>query len=355
MKILIDIGHPAHVHLFKNFAWTMQGKGHNVFFTSREKDVAVQLLKEYGLKFVSFGKNYNNSIQKIYGLIKFTLQLFKYSVKIEPDIFLSHGSIYASIVSKLCGKPHISLENNGNWEQIKLYLPFTDVVLTPWNLEENLGKKQIRLKTFHEMAYLRPKYFIPIKNKINALGLKNGDEYCIIRLVSWNASHDIGQTGISDFLLNEIIELIENKYRVFISSEREVPNCFKKYLIEIDSIDIHHVLSYASLCISEGATVASEAGLLGTPTLYINTLKRSYNLDQETFGTVFNCNHPSLTLNKLKYILSINNLKDKTNKGRKLLIKSRIDLTAFLVWFIENYPESKKIMRENPDYQLRFK
>jgi hypothetical protein len=32
-----------------------------------------------------------------------------------------------------------------------------------------------------------------------------------------------------------------------------------------------------------------------------------------------------------------------------------IDPTAFLTWFIEKYPESSKIMKENPDYQFNFK
>ena len=44
MRILIDIGHPAHVHLFKNFAWQMQEKGHKVLFTCREKEFEIDLL-----------------------------------------------------------------------------------------------------------------------------------------------------------------------------------------------------------------------------------------------------------------------------------------------------------------------
>jgi hypothetical protein len=35
--------------------------------------------------------------------------------------------------------------------------------------------------------------------------------------------------------------------------------------------------------------------------------------------------------------------------------KEKIDVTAFMVWFIENYPESVKVIKENPDYQHRFK
>ena len=119
------------------------------------------MLDKYGMQYVSFGKNYLSVRKKIFGLMKFTILLLKLSLKINPDMYISHGSFYAAIVSKIRGKPHISLENNGNWEQIRIYLPFTDVVITPMSLKENLGKKQIRVKTFHEMAYLRPKYFSP--------------------------------------------------------------------------------------------------------------------------------------------------------------------------------------------------
>ena len=37
------------------------------------------------------------------------------------------------------------------------------------------------------------------------------------------------------------------------------------------------------------------------------------------------------------------------------LLKDKIDLTAFMVWFIENFPESFKEFKENPEIQWRFK
>jgi hypothetical protein len=40
---------------------------------------------------------------------------------------------------------------------------------------------------------------------------------------------------------------------------------------------------------------------------------------------------------------------------RSKMLSEKIDGTAFLVWFVENYPKSEKIMRENPDYQYNFK
>lgn len=355
MRILFDIGHPAHVHLFKNLAWQLEKHGHQVFFTTREKDVTTTLLKAYDIKYISFGKNYSKAWKKPIGLVKFTFLLLKYSIKIKPDIYVSHGSFYAAFISKIMKKPHVSLENNGNWEQIHLYLPFTDVVFTPWNLEQDLGKKQVRLKTFHEMAYLRPEYFTPDKHKIEKLEIRGNEKYCIIRLVSWGASHDLGQSGINKSILGDIIKIIKKDYRIFISAEGNIPEEYKKYLIKIDPVDIHHVLYYASLCISEGATMASEAGVLGTPALYVNTLKRSYNQDQEAFGTVFNCNYPSQAIDMLTALLLTDKLDEIMQKRKKELLRSRIDLTQFLLWFIEDYPNSLELMFNNPDYQLKFR
>jgi hypothetical protein len=37
------------------------------------------------------------------------------------------------------------------------------------------------------------------------------------------------------------------------------------------------------------------------------------------------------------------------------MLDDKIDVTAFMVWFIQDYPGSVTIMRENPEYQERFK
>ena len=41
MKILIDIGHPAHVHLFKNLIGNLRKDGHEVIITARDKEIAL--------------------------------------------------------------------------------------------------------------------------------------------------------------------------------------------------------------------------------------------------------------------------------------------------------------------------
>ena len=94
MNILIDIGHLAHVHLFRNFAHIMIGKGHKVLFTCRDKEFEIALLRINDFEYHSFGRKYKSTIGKAFGLLKFDLKEFIVGLKFKPDIMLSHGSPY---------------------------------------------------------------------------------------------------------------------------------------------------------------------------------------------------------------------------------------------------------------------
>ena len=350
MKIFIDIGHPAHVHLFKNFAWEMIKKGHEILFTARDKEYEIYLLKKYDFNYDSFGKHYPSKIGKILGLIKFNILLLIQSIKFKPDVFLSHGSIYAAHVSFLMRKPHIALEDSGNMEQIRLYRPFTEVILTPNVLQEELGNKQVRYKGYHELSYLLPNYFKPDKSIFNALGIKSEEEYCVFRFVSWKATHDKDQSGFKLKDKFKLVELLSKKLRVFISSEGGLPVKLREYQINISPERMHDALAFATLFIGEGATMASEAGVLGTPSIYVNTLVRQYNEDQEKYGLVFNFRSGEGVLKKALELLNTPDLKRIHQERRKKMLADKIDVTAFMVWFVENYPESVQIMKKNPRY-----
>ena len=356
MNILIDIGHPGHVHLFRPFAQKMIEKGNKVLFTCREKEFEIELLKAAGFEYFSFGKKYNSLPGKIFGLLKFDIKEYIRGLKFKPDILMSHGSMYAAHAAFLLRKPHISMEDSGNWEQIKLYLPFTKYVLTPSVLFENLGKKQIRYEGYHELAYLHPSLFTPSKDIYKFLDISDDEKYAIIRFVSWNATHDRGQGGLSyEEKKNLVGVLRDSGMKIFITSEQKLPDEFMKYKILIPPEKMHDALAFADIFIGEGATMASEAGVLGTPSFYINSLRRAYNEDQEKYGLVFNFQNGKGVIEKISEILNIPDYKNEWQKRRKKLLADKINVTAFLIWFIENYPESAKIIKENPDYQYRFK
>ena len=361
MRVLIDIGHPAHVHLFKNFSWEMIEKGHDVFFTCRDKEFEIYLLTKYGFKYKSFGKKYVSKVGKVWGLIEFDVKEFLAGLKFRPDIFLSHGSIYAAHAAFLLRKPNIALEDTFNFEQLRLSIPFSDVILTAdYDHPLTSNKKNISYAGYHELAYLHPNRFEPDKKVLNELGVNENEKYVIIRFVAWQASHDYGHQGIS--FENKLWAVKEfKKYaRVFISSEGKLPDELKQYKIPIPAEKMHDAIAFASLVVGESFTLLSEAAVLGTPAIlmhdthcyYLQEQQRRYNL---SFNYSESAEDQITAINKAIEILRIKDIKQEWHKRKESLLRDKIDVTTFLVWFVENYPESFKVMKKNPNYQLHFK
>ena len=356
MKILIDIGHPAHVHYFRNFIKIMESKGHNFLVIARDKEVTFSLLNAYNISFFSRGKGGKGLIGKSKYLIKGDFIIYRAAKEFNPDIFLSFASPYAAQVSKLLRKPHISFTDTEHALMGHLaFFPFTDTVLTPQTFLKNLGVKHIKFNSFMELCYLHPKYFNPNIKILSEIGTSKDEKFIIIRFVSWEASHDFGKPRMNnEFKINLINKLI--KYcKVFISAEGKLPNELEKYRLNIAPGKIHDLLFYASLYIGEGATTASECAVLGTPSIYVNILDAGTLQEQKGLGLLYSFRDISGVLEKASELMNTPHLRELWQTRRKKMLSEKIDVTAFMVWFIENYPESIKVMRENPDYQDNFR
>tara|TARA_B100001250_G_scaffold411564_1_gene440531 strand:- start:1637 stop:2665 length:1029 start_codon:yes stop_codon:yes gene_type:complete len=340
MRILIDIGHPAHVHLFRNFIKVMEKKGNKILVTIREKENVEELLNYYKIHYISLGKNKKTMLEKIGTLYSYSKKLYYIARDFNPNIFLSHGSMYAAHVSRLLGKSHISMEDTEHSsEQINLYKPFTDVILTSNSFTKNLGQKQIRYNGYHELAYLHPNYFKSDSSILDFLGIQKDEKFVIIRFISWSASHDFGHTGLSLEMKRKIVRELSKYARIVITSEDPLPRDLEKYRSTIPPERMHDALYYASLYAGEGATMASEAACLGTPFVtFVSSHKIGYLIEQEEkYKLGFSCS-------ELKDIIStsINILDGSINPNiwverRRSMINSKIDVTKFLVSKVENW------------------
>lgn len=365
MRIIIDVCHPSHVHLFKNFTWIMEKNGcHNILFTAREKEVTCDLLEHYKFNYISFGKPLRNIKGKLLGMAKFDYQLIKAAKQFKPDMFLSMASIYASHASFFLKKPHIAFEDSEPvFEHQLLYRPFTDAILTPQRFKKNFGHKQVRYNGFNEMAYLHPRYYKPDSSVFFTLDLNKNEKYALLRFVAFKASHDIGIKGFSYENKIRAVKELQKYGKVYISSEDKLPKELEKYQIKIPPSQLHDALFYASLYLGDSQTMATEAALLGTPVIRCNTwayspremsnfieLERHYKLLVN-----LNIKEQYKAIDKAIKFFKDANLKKEWQKRRQKLFEEKIDVTAFLVWFMTNYPESFKIIKNNPNYQLKFK
>ena len=252
MKVLIDIGHPGHVHLFKNLAHILMKKGHSVLFTVREKEHEVDLLKSEDLPFKCIGKHFSSRAGKAWGLIYYNLKIFLISCRFKPDMYLSHGSVYTLLSVLLLRKPNFALEDSGNHEQVRLYLPFTRAVITSTSFPYRYGSNQVFYNGYHELAYLHPNYFSPDPSVLKELGLNDQDRYFILRFVAWKASHDRNNSGLTSEQKNAIVELLSPRGRVYISSESVLPRELEGYRFPLRPDRIHHALAFATLFVGEG-------------------------------------------------------------------------------------------------------
>ena len=162
MKIVVDIGHPAQVHFFRNFVKAVRAKGHKVLITSTDKDVALKLLDEYNLEHIALGSTGDNFIKKIISIPVLDFKLYRAVRNFKPDLFVGSSSIRSAHISKWMRKPCLMfVDTEATIKEHILYLPFIDYVCTPALFRRDLGKKQIRYEGYHELAYLHPHYFKP--------------------------------------------------------------------------------------------------------------------------------------------------------------------------------------------------
>ena len=356
MKILIDIGHPAHVHYFRNFIKIVEKHGHLVLIISRNKEIEQKLLRSYCIAYVDRGKGANGFWGKFKYFFKAVYILYKKAKNFKPDILLSFGSPYLSFVSKIINKPHIMFNDTEHAKLSHLLSdPFSKEIITPACYNKSLGGKQIRIKSFMELCYLHEKYFKPDSSILKLLGVKKDERYIILRFVSWNASHDVGQAGFNVKTKYELVKELSKFAKIFISSEEIIQENFKKYQIKIPPEKMHDALAFATLFIGEGATMASECTMLGIPAIYVNSLSAGTLEEQVRLGLLFSFRNSKGVLDKIRELLMDDDYKRKLHSKHIKMIKDQIDPTAFMVWFVENYPQSAKIMKENPEYQNRFK
>lgn len=356
MRILIDIGHPAHIHYFKNCVKLLSTKGYEFLFVVRERDSTIELIETLHFRYVSRGKGGKGLLKKMLMIPYIDWKLWNISRKFNPDLFLSFSSFYAAHVAWLMRKPHIAFDDteHAKFEHI-LCRPFTDVTLSPACYCAPLGKNQMLFNSYMELCYLHPKYFTPNQGIKKILGINTNEKYCVLRLISWDANHDVGQHGLSLEDKFNLIKTLEKYCRVFISSEEPLSEELRKYKLNIYPSQLHDILYYANLYIGEGSTTASESALLGTPAIYVNPLRVGYINDEEKYGLVYQLSDIEKIISTAKEIIINPMSNQKYEDRRQKLLNEKIDPTAFMVWFIENYPESKKIMKENPDYQYNFK
>ena len=353
MRIVVDVNHPAQVHFFKNFTWEMQRRGHEVLTIASKKDLTHYLLSKYGFDSCFLGSYGDSIIKKIINVPIIDLKMYQSVKHFEPDLFLGFGSIRAAHVAKMMGKPCINFDDD---EYSYPYYHFLADAICGFSGFKIAGPKVIKINGFKELAYLHPNHFKPNPAILETSGISPGEKFALVRFVSWNAFHDVGKKGFDAPSRINLIKELSEYSTVFISSEAPLPDELERYRLPIPPENIHDLLQYSTLLVSDSQTMTTEAAVLGTAAVRSNSFVGKNDMGnfielEKNYNLIFNCESEETALNVAVRILNMPDAKGKWAKKREKLLNDKIDVTAFMVWFIENYPRSITKMKEHPEAQ----
>ncbi len=346
LKILVKIGHPAHVHFLKNFILKMRKNGHDLLICAIDKDVAIELLEAHGFEYVRTGKSGDNPVSKVLNLMISEYNLWRVARSFNPDIMTGPVAIDVAHVSRLLHKPSIIFDDTAHARvQQFLYVPFASVVCTPACFRKDFGQRHIRYNGCKEIAYLHPDYFIPDPSVLSELGFTQNEKYVILRFVAWRAIHDIGQHGLELSTKYRLVKELGRYARVLITSEADLPADLEQYRVKVKASKMLDLMYYATLYVGEGATMASECAVMGTPAIYFNPLKLDYlEQHEKNYGLVINYtdteSSQELVVEKALELVKSDNIKEEWRAKSRRFLADQVDVTRFLVDFIENYPMS---------------
>jgi predicted glycosyltransferase len=331
-RLLVAIQHPAHVHFYKHAIRELQGE-YEISIVVRESEVATDLLDAYGFEYEVLGKS-GSGIRLIAAQVLYEAKMLRHTREFEPDVMTAiGGSAVAHVARTIGAKSVVFTDTEHATLTNKLMSPFADEIWTPECFHADFGAKQVRYPGYHELAYLHPDRFSPDETIREEVGLGADEKYVVLRLVSWEASHDAGAGGIDD--VGEVVDRLEaTGTTVLITAEGDIPSRVRNRQVEIAPHRMHDLLAGAVLFVGEGATMAAESAVLGTPAVYVNTLRMGYTDELEArYNLLYNCQgayRHEMAVDIAEAILSGETAHDWTDERNRLL-EENVDTTNVIL------------------------
>ena len=305
---------------------------------ARDHRPTLNLLDQKDIQYLVHAKA---SKSKYETLLMFLLSIpigYNYLRRLKPDLLM--GDTCAAVISLLLNRPCILFTDSsigaGRRLELEIDKLISNAILTPNTFEKDLGKNHILLAAYKELAYLNPSFFNPDESIYAELGIDIGSKYIILRFNSFDAIHDIRGSGFSIYDMYTLVSELEKYARVFISHEGILPADLKKYTLPIPFEKIHHALYYAQLLVSDTGTMTTEAAVLGTPAVLCHSHADKFGNFIELhlkYNLIYIFNSPRLAISKSIELIQFLILKRTWEEKKTNLLKEKIDITAFMVWF----------------------
>ncbi|MFP8955186.1 DUF354 domain-containing protein [Natrialbaceae archaeon A-CW3] len=337
MRVVVTIQHPGHVHFFKHAIDELEGRGHEVYVFARENEVAVDLLEAYDIDHEVLAGESDSLLSLATVQATYEARLLRRARQVKPDVITAIGGVAAAHVATAVRAKSVVFYDTEHASLItRLAYPFADVVCTPSCYRGDVGAKHRRYPGYHELAYLHPDRFEPDPSMRETIDCDPDEPLVLARISSWGASHDVGQGGFES--VRDVVERLEDAgATVVLTAEGDLPAGLETYRLTTAPERMHDWLAAADLVVSEGATTAAEAAVLGTPAVYVNSQALGYTTELEAqYGLLFAFYDETRHARALEQAVSILEDDDTDWSDRRAaMLDERIDVTTRIVTELE--------------------
>jgi predicted glycosyltransferase len=306
------------------------------------------------MPYFSLGEKSEGLLSKAYKHIGYICKVVAYLK--EHNIGLAIGSSGIAVhAAKLAGVHSILFDDDDQSVQpltAKLISPFAGLIVSPDCLAYECLPKALYYPGYQELAYLHPQRFFPDPMVLERNNLDKSELYFVLRFNAFKAHHDVREGGMSVSQKRALIKMLEREGRVFITTESKLAPEFERFKLPIKPHEMHSFLYYSAMLISDSQTMTSEAAVLGVPSFRFNTFvgRISYLEEEEKrYGLTkgFLPHQFQWMLDNVQQTLRTNRDSTYWREKSDLMINDKIDVTAFWLWLIDNYPDSFRILENN--------
>jgi len=281
MNILFDIGHAAHVHLFREMIRRLKLQGHQITVVSRDKPHVIALLDSYQINHQCLSRPGKGFVGLFLEWLNRTWQILRlqqqqqFDLAIGTSVSISYLSLFYRVIS-------INVQEDDDAVvplHVLLAYPFSSFIVNPAMLKfGRFTKKRLLHPSLHEMAYLSAEVFTPDIRIIEKYRLQPF-QYLVIRKVKLDAHHDAGESGLTTEHL-AAIKTVAAGLPMIQSNETDSQ--------QIEVADMHHILAYARLLVTDSQTMAAEAACIGTPVIQVSSFndRLSYIRELKQLGYI---------------------------------------------------------------------
>ena len=279
--VWLDALTPKHALLLSYIYKELKKLGIDSVVTTRSYDLTANILEYYGVEHVCIGKYGGRSpLMKLKASLNRQTELLRWIEEgnLNVRVAVSFTSPDATRVAYGLGIPVISLTDSPHSDIVnRLTLPLSTHVIAPLCVAKELLKYLIDEEPLITFDGVFEKIWVQEKmecgNVLNVMGLEPY-KYCILRPPETKAAYFKFDTSLAEFIetarrLSERVTVViypryRDQYLLLSESLKGLGNIvFLRRAVNMQCLE-----RYAALVLTGGATLAHEAALLGTPSIF---------------------------------------------------------------------------------------